>query len=245
VKLAKPQAANFEDRNMPSILLTGANRGLGLEFTRQYRDAGWRVYACCRSPEKAAELRALAAASNGNVSIHALEVTNHAAIEALAKELRGVALDVLMNNAGIYGPKNAAFGSIDYRIWAEVFAVNVLAPMKMAECFVEHVARSERKIIACLSSQMGSVAQNNGGHYIYRSSKAALNMVVRGLAVDLKPRNVIAVVLHPGWVQTDMGGRNAPLQPPESIRGVRGVLDHLRPADSGKFLSYDGSELPW
>src|SRR6478672_83860 len=133
---------------MPSILVTGANRGLGLEFARQYGDAGWRVYACCRSPKEAAELRAVAASSAGRVTVHALEVTDHPRIEALAKELRDVALDVLLNNAGIYGPKNAGFGSIDYRSWAEVLAVNTLAPMKLAECFVEHVARSGRKIIA-------------------------------------------------------------------------------------------------
>jgi NAD(P)-dependent dehydrogenase (short-subunit alcohol dehydrogenase family) len=230
---------------MPTLLLTGANRGLGLEFVRQYRDAGWRIYACCRSPEKATELKQLAAASAGRVSLHALEVTDHARIEALAHELRAVAFDVLLNNAGIYGPKNASFGHIDYQSWAEVFAVNTMAPMKMVECFADHVARSERKIVACITSLMGSVAQNSGGHYPYRSSKAALNMVVRGLSLDLKPRHIIAVVVHPGWVQTDMGGPNAPLKAPESIRGMRGVIDRLRSEDSGKFLNYDGSEIPW
>jgi NAD(P)-dependent dehydrogenase (short-subunit alcohol dehydrogenase family) len=230
---------------MPTILLTGANRGLGLEFTRQYLDAGWRIYACCRTPDKATELQALAGASNGRVSIHALDVTDFPRIEALAHELRNVSLDVLLNNAGIYGPNRMRLGNIDYKSWAEVFAVNTMAPMKMVECFVEHVARSERKIVACITSQMGSVAQNSGGHYLYRSSKAALNMVVRGLAVDLRPRHIIAVVVHPGWVQTDMGGADATLKPPESIRGMRGVLDRLGAEDSGKFLNYDGSEIPW
>ena len=232
---------------MPTILLTGANRGLGLEFTRQYRDAGWQrnPVACCRAPDKATDLQTIAAASNGRVSVHALEVTDHRRIEALAQELRNVAVDVLLNNAGIYGPRDGSFGHIDYRAWAEVFAVNVMAPMKMAECFVEHVARSERKIIACVTSLMGSVAQNSGGHYPYRSSKAALNMVVRGLSIDLRPRKIIAVVVHPGWVQTDMGGAEAPMKAPDSIRGMRGVFDRLRLEDSGKFLSYDGSEIPW
>ena len=230
---------------MPTLLLTGANRGLGLEFTRQYRDAGWRVYACCRAPDRATELQALAAASNGRVSVHALDVADHPRIAALAQELRGVALDVLLNNAGIYGPRDGSFGHIDYRAWADVFAVNTMAPMRMAECFVEHVARSDRKIIACLTSLMGSVTENSGGHYPYRSSKAALNMVVRGLSIDLRPRGIIAVVVHPGWVQTDMGGREAPMQAPDSIRGMRGVFDRLRPEDSGKFLNHDGSEIPW
>ena len=230
---------------MPTILVTGANRGLGLEFIRQYRDAGWRVYACCRSPNEAGELQALVAASSGRVTLHALEVTDHPRIEALAKELRDVALDVLLNNAGIYGPNNGGVGHIDYRAWAEVFAVNTMGPMKMAECFLDHVAKSERKVIASVSSQMASIAQNNGGHYPYRSSKAALNMVMRGLAADLRPRGIIAVPLDPGWVQTDMGGAGAPMRPPESIRGLRQVIDGLRLEDSGKFLRYDGSEVPW
>lgn len=230
---------------MPSILLTGANRGLGLEAARQYRDAGWRVYACCRSPEKASELQAVAAASSGQVTIHALDVTDHARIEALARELHNVALDVLLNNAGIYGPGKMRVGNINYHRWAEVFAVNTMAPMKMTECFVEHVARSDRKIIVAITSLMGSIAENDGGHYLYRSSKAALNMVFRGLSIELRPQQIIAVVLHPGWVQTDMGGPEAPLKPPESVRGMRGVIDRLRPEDSGRFLNYDGSEIPW
>jgi NAD(P)-dependent dehydrogenase (short-subunit alcohol dehydrogenase family) len=230
---------------MPTILLTGANRGLGLEFVRQYRDAGWRVHACCRAPQKAAELQALATPSNGRVTVHALEVTDHPRVEALSRELRDTAIDVLLNNAGIIGSQQSGLGQIDYRAWPEVFAVNTIGPMKMAECFLEHVARSERKIIGSLSSQLGSIAQNNGGYFPYRASKAALNMVMRGLAVELNGRGIIAVALDPGWVQTDMGGSSAPLKPPESIAGLRKVLDRLRPEDSGKYLRYDGSELPW
>src|SRR5262249_13342486 len=157
----------------------------------------------------------------------------------LARDLRGEAIDVLLNNAGIYGPKQAAFGKSEYRAWAEVLAVNVLAPMKMAECFIEQVARSERKIIACMSSLMGSVGRDSeGGHYPYRSSKAALNMVAKNLSIDLRGRGVTTVVLHPGWVKTDMGGPNAPLSPEESIRGMLRVISGLTLKDSGKFLSY-------
>jgi NAD(P)-dependent dehydrogenase (short-subunit alcohol dehydrogenase family) len=127
-----------------------------------------------------------------------------------------------------------------------VFAVNTMAPLKMAESFVENVCRSEKKVIASLTSQMGSVARNTDGrHYLYRSSKAALNAVVKSLALDLRDRGVCAVVLHPGWVQTDMGGADADLTPERSVRGVLGVIQRLRPEDSGKFLSYDGSEIPW
>jgi NAD(P)-dependent dehydrogenase (short-subunit alcohol dehydrogenase family) len=231
---------------MASVLITGANRGLGLEFTRQYAAAGWRVFAGCRSPEKADELQQLVSSHPGQVSVHALGVQDHAQIEALARELRGEPIDVLLNNAGIYGPAKMYLGEIDYRAWAEVFAVNTMAPLKLAECFVDNVARSERKVIAAITSLMGSIGANSGGrHYLYRSSKAGLNAVVRSLAIDLRDRGILAIVLHPGWVQTDMGGANADLKPADSVRQMIAVLDRLRPQDSGKFFNYDGKELPW
>ncbi len=231
---------------MPSVLITGANRGLGLEFACQYTAAGWRVFACCRNPAAAAELQAAAQGSDGRTTVHALEVTDHGRITVLAEELQNEPIDVLLNNAGTYGPNNMAFGHIDYAAWANVFAVNVLAPTRMIECFLEHVARSDKKRIVCISSLMGSIARDTSGkHYLYRSSKAALNMVVKSLAFDLRDRGVVIVSLHPGWVRTDMGGRDADLAPAESVRGMIQVIDWLGAWDSGKFLSYDGSELPW
>jgi NAD(P)-dependent dehydrogenase (short-subunit alcohol dehydrogenase family) len=231
---------------MTSILITGANRGLGLEFVRQCNAAGWRVLACCRNPMQADALKAIAADSNERVSLHRLDVGDLAQIESLARDLRDEPVDVLLNNAGIYGPQNARFGQTDYRAWAEVFAVNVMAPMKMAECFIEQVARSKRKLIASVSSLMGSIGETDQGqHYLYRSSKAALNMVMKTLSNDLRERGITAVVLTPGWVQTDMGGPHAPLQPPESIRGMLKVINGLTIRETGKFFSYDGSEVPW
>jgi NAD(P)-dependent dehydrogenase (short-subunit alcohol dehydrogenase family) len=231
---------------MSSVLITGANRGLGLEFARQYAAAGWRVFAGCRSPDRADDLRQLAAAHPGQVSLHPLDVQDHAQIEALARELRTEPIDILLNNAGLYGPGKMVLGQIDYQAWAEVFAVNAMAPLKLAECFVENVARSQRRVIAAITSLMGSIGGNSGGrHYLYRSSKAALNAVVRSLAIDLRDRQVLAVVLHPGWVQTDMGGPGADLKPADSVRQLIAVLDRLGPADSGKFFNYDGKELPW
>jgi NAD(P)-dependent dehydrogenase (short-subunit alcohol dehydrogenase family) len=232
---------------MPSVLITGANRGLGLEFVKQYSEEGWRVYACCRNPGKAAELNGLPAASNGGVSLHELDVSDPAAIAGLAGELRSEPLDILLNNAGIYGDESHDdFGEIDYDKWTETFAINVMGAMRMVEAFVENVQAGERKILAFVSSLMGSIADNgSGGSYMYRSSKAALNAVAKSLSIDLKKSGLTTVILHPGWVLTDMGGEKAPLHSPESVEGMRKVLQELRSEDSGRFLSYEGKELPW
>jgi NAD(P)-dependent dehydrogenase (short-subunit alcohol dehydrogenase family) len=232
---------------MPGVLITGANRGLGLEFAKQYSADGWRVYACCRNPEKADGLGELARASNGGLSLHSLEVSRASSVSALAEALRGKAIDILLNNAGIYGDEeHDDFGKIDYAKWATTFSVNVMGPMKLVEAFIDNVASSERKILAFVSSLMGSISDNgSGGSYLYRSSKAALNAMAKSLSIDLKERGLKAVILHPGWVETDMGGEKAPLLPPESIKGMRKVLDGLQSVDSGKFISYAGEELPW
>lgn len=226
---------------MPSVLITGSNRGLGLEFARQYAADGWRVYACCRSPEAATELNALASDS---LSVHALDVSDFGAIAALAEELGDVAIDVLLNNAGVFGD-GASFGALNYETWRRTLEINTLAPLRMAECFVEHVSRSEARKIVNVTSKMGSITDNtSGGRYAYRSSKAALNMATHSLALDLGSR-AIAVVLHPGWVATDMGGPGAPLQPPEAVRSMREVIEGLSDENSGEFFNYDGETLPW
>ena len=179
---------------MPTILLTGANRGLGLQFAGQYAADGWRVIATCRDPANAADLKAVA----GQVEVHVLDVTDFKAIEALAVELIGTPIDILLNNAGIIGPDNHNFGDIDYDGWADTFRVNAMAPMKMVECFIDHVAASERKMIVSISSKLASMVENtDGGHYIYRSSKAALNAVHMSLANDLADRGIASVVFHP------------------------------------------------
>jgi NAD(P)-dependent dehydrogenase (short-subunit alcohol dehydrogenase family) len=231
---------------MARILITGANRGLGLEFTRQYTRAHYRVFACCRRPDAAADLKAIADGSEGRTSIHALDVADHDQIAALAKKLRDEPIDLLLNNAGVYEPHETHLGKIDFAAWANVLAVNVLAPTRMVECFLENVARSNKKQIVCLSSQMGSITDNkSGAHYLYRSSKAALNMVVKSLSIDLRDRGVTVLALDPGWVRTDMGGQDAELTPAESIRGMIGVIGGLSIEDSGKYLSYNGAQLPW
>ena len=230
---------------MPIVLITGASRGIGLEFARSFAADGWWVLAGCRQPDRAHDLKALAADSNGAVRVHRLDVTDGLRVEALARELAGDPIDILLNNAGIMGPQTG-FGETDYDEWLPVFAVNTLAPMRMAERFVEHVAGSERKLIVNISSRMGSIEENtSGGNYIYRSSKAALNMVAKGLSLDLAPRGITVAVFHPGWVKTDMGGQNALITPAESVAGMRAVIDGLTPKDTGSFHAYDGSGIPW
>jgi NAD(P)-dependent dehydrogenase (short-subunit alcohol dehydrogenase family) len=232
---------------MPSVLITGANRGLGLEFARQYNADGWRVFACCRRPDEADGLLETARDSDGGLSVHQLDVSESSSISLLARELGGEEIDILLNNAGIYGDEDHDdFGKIDYDSWAKTFSVNVMGAMRMAEAFVDDVASSERKILAFISSLMGSIADNgSGGSYMYRSSKAALNAMAKSLSIDLKDRGLTVVILHPGWVKTDMGGKNAPTLAPESVEGMRNVLEELKSEDSGKFLSYQGAELPW
>jgi NAD(P)-dependent dehydrogenase (short-subunit alcohol dehydrogenase family) len=239
---------------MPTVLVTGAARGLGLEFARRYAADGWRVLAGVREPAAATELRRVAAGSGGRITVHRLDVVEPVSIAALAAELAGVPIDVLLNNAGTMGAASFAthgmavqrFGQSDYADWEHVLRVNVFGPMRMAEAFVGHVAASERRVIATLTSVAGSVASNRaGGLYAYRSAKAAANMVMKSMALDLAPRGIVAVPIHPGWAKTDMGGPNASVEPAEAVAGVRRVIDGLTPAHAGRLWQYDGAELPW
>lgn len=224
---------------MPSIFITGANRGLGLEFARQYAADGWQVVAACRRPAEATQLASL------GVEVVGLDVGDLDAIKRLADELAGRVFDVLLNNAGSYGERQS-FGQIDPVEWESVLRVNAIAPIKLAEAFLPHLRAGDRKVMAFMTSRMGSISDNSGGGcYIYRSSKAALNAAVKSLSIDLAGEGVTAVVLHPGWVKTDMGGPGAPLEPKASIAGLRKVIDGLQPADSGSFIDYSGMRLPW
>lgn len=232
---------------MASILITGANRGIGLALTRQYAQSGWRVYACCRSPENAHELNKIVSEANGQVSIHVLDICNDLQRDSLAAQLRDTPIDILFNNAGIYGDWDyQGFGRTDTAEWQQVFLTNVIAPMKMMEAFAGSVAASEHKVIANMTSKMGSMTDNgSGGSYLYRSGKAALNAVSVSAARDLKQQGITVVVLHPGWVRTEMGGPHGELSTEACAMALQRNLSTLTPEDSGRFIDIDGSTIPW
>ena len=222
---------------MPSVLVTGANRGLGLEFARQYAADGWKVIACCRKPDEAAVLKKV----DGDVKIEVLDVRDAKQIANLVRRLKGQAVDILINNAGIYGLSSGS----DTDAWLDVMRVNVIAPFHLAEALADSVARFERRLIVNISSGMGSNAENtDGGSPIYPSSKAALNMVTKNLAIELRGRGVTVVALCPGWVRTDMGGKGAPLEAPKSVGSMRKFLAKLGVNDSGKFFNHTGKLMP-
>lgn len=229
---------------MSTILITGANRGLGLEMVKQYGAEGWQVYACCRHPQTATELQSLA--SQYQVELMELDVKDPASIQQVKTILQDTPIDILFNNAGIWGQTKQLFGKIDPVSWAEALQVNTIAPLLVTQALVNNVAQSHLKIIANMSSILGSIAENHdGGGYPYRSSKAALNAVTKSLSLDLKKQGITVVSLHPGWTQTDMGGENAPLTAPQSVQGLKQVLATIRLEDSGSFIAYDGQHLPW
>jgi NAD(P)-dependent dehydrogenase (short-subunit alcohol dehydrogenase family) len=231
---------------MPSILVTGANRGLGLEWCRQYAREGWRVFATCRHPEAATDLHALARAHPW-LSVHRLDVTRAESVHALRAEMREPGLDVLVNNAGVYLEKYAPDPAIRYDEWAETLAVNTLGAVRVSEALMDRLAQGERRLVVAISSHMGSIADIGApGSYYYRSSKAALNAAMKGLALAWRERGVGVLILHPGWVKTRMGGWDeAPLTPEESVTGMRRLVEGFHMGMSGRFFRQDGAELPW
>jgi len=229
-----------------NVLITGASRGIGLEMVKYGIEQNWRIFACCRHPQQADSLLAVATLANGRVSVHVADMDNLATIQALAYELRNEAIDILFNNAGIYGSDKNTFGSVDVHSWINAFQVNSIAPLKVAEALIEQLRMGDKKIIACMSSKMGSMDDNGyGNSYIYRSSKAALNAVVKSMSIDLKDDGIKCVALHPGWVKTDMGGPDAEITSRESVTRLFDILVSLEQKDSGRFIDVDGTDIPW
>jgi len=227
----------------PHLFITGANRGIGLEMVKQFAQSNWKISACCRNPATATELFALAQ-ENTDIKLYALDVTDYQAVTNLADELKDVSFDLLINNAGIYGPKGSSLDNQDIEAWRQVFETNTIAPLKLIQAFTPHVAASEGKRIAVLSSKMGSISDNQSGSaYIYRSSKTALNQVIKSLSIDLSPQRIQVIALHPGWVRTEMGGPNGLIDTTESVTGLKSVM--TSEIKTGHFYNYDGSEIAW
>jgi len=222
-----------------TILISGAGRGLGLELARQYAEDGWRVIGTVRDAAARQRLEKLGAQA------HIVDLTRLEHVETLAKQLNDEALDVLFCSAGIIGKRGMALGKFDYASWDEVLRVNLLGAAALTEALLDNVTASERKLIAMMSSRLGSITESSGMTLPYATSKAALNMLVKGLAATLGAKGVVVVALSPGWVRTDMGGSGAPLGAETSVAGLRKVIAGLTPSDSGKFFSHDGSPIPW
>jgi len=229
---------------MTTILITGANRGIGLEFARQYAVGAADVIACCRVPDEATDLNALAK-RDGNVRVAKLDVTNPQSVAALKEELGRAPIDILINNAGVGGSRERPKGIIDFDGWLKIFAANSVAPVMVAVALRDNLLAGTQKKLVTITSQLGSITNHSGGAFPYHASKAAVNSLMHGLSKDWARDGVTVGIFHPGWVQTDMGGAGAPVKPAESVKGLRAQIAALNAENSGSFRDYTGRELPW
>jgi NAD(P)-dependent dehydrogenase (short-subunit alcohol dehydrogenase family) len=237
---------------MATVLVTGASRGIGLELVQQYAEDGWHVVAAARRPQQSADLVALAKQFGAKLELKTLDLTSADSIKNLTTDLKAGAIDLLVNNAAIYPRKGTHIGELDYEAWGATLETNLFGVLRLTEALLENVARSERKQIVAISSAMASLhgvagrsVEQSGTSYQYRTSKAALNMTMLILAKELAPRGISVVMISPGWVKTDMGGTSAAITPQVSVAGIKKVLDAGRMDISGKFLSYEGTVIPW
>ncbi|SHH35739.1 SDR family oxidoreductase [Ferrimonas marina] len=226
------------------VLITGANRGIGLAFCHHYLAQGAEVIACCRQPEQAEALLALAESHPHTLSLVGLDLAKPEQLSALCAFVQDQPLDLLISNAGVYGPKGIALGDYQAAPFDEIMQVNVLAPLLLVQALQPHLAPGAK--VALLSSKMGSMTDNgSGGAYFYRASKAAVNAIGRSLAVDLAPQQVAVALLHPGWVKTEMGGAHALIDTDTSVQGMSQVIAELNLERSGQFYNYDGQTIGW
>jgi len=229
---------------MATVLVTGSNRGLGLEFVRQYAQAGWQVVATAREPSQSDALTALAARLPDQVRIEPLDVSSDGSFDTLASRLHGTAIDVVIGNAGVM--TRHGFGSSSWPDWEAHFRINSYAPMRLAESLIGALELGQQKKFVTLTSLLGSISANqSGGLYAYRASKAAANAVLKSLSVDLASRGVTVLAVHPGWVKTALGGPLAPLDVQASVTGMRAVIGAATQSESGQFIQWDGVKLAW
>jgi len=229
---------------VPTVLITGASRGIGLEMTRAFLTRGHSVVATCRDPDGVPALRALG--REGALEVLAMDVADPAAVDACAAALAGRPIDILVNNAGV-AHRDTRFGALDYDAWRRVMDVNLLAPVKVLEAFLPHLLAGEGRKAVSISSSLGSIGRAGGDNYFYRTSKAALNMAMRAIGHDLAARGVMVAVVSPGFVDTDFTrGSNAPkISARESGEGLAAYIERMTAEDSRRFLRFNGDELPW
>jgi NAD(P)-dependent dehydrogenase (short-subunit alcohol dehydrogenase family) len=227
-----------------TYIITGTSRGIGLELTQQLLKAGNSVYALARDPEKSKPLTSLKTQFSDQIRIYAVDVKSDEQIAAFTKELgKNTPVDVLINNAGMYG-EGADLKDISFDTTMDTFLTNTIAPMRVTRALLPNLEKSQNPKVVHITSLMGSIHDNSsGGYYGYRMSKAALNMFSKSFSIDFK--KITSLVVHPGWVQTDMGGPDAPTQPHESAKGIISVIEKATLKDSGKFFDFEGDELPW
>jgi len=226
------------------VMITGASRGIGLEFVRQLINAGAKVIAAARHPEKSPHLLQLSQDHPQSLSTVVLDVADETSIHAACESLSGMGIDLLINNAGVFFDRRETFDNIGADKILDTFRVNVIGPLLVSQAMLPFLRRSNSPTIVNITSLMGSIADNtSGGSYGYRISKAALNMLAKTMSVDLKDLTVLN--LHPGWVKTEMGGGQAPLSPEESVKGMISVIEHSSREKSGTFADYAGRDLPW
>jgi len=228
---------------MTTVLITGANRGIGLEFAKQYAAEGAHVIACCRAPNKAEALNALAKTARAEVMV--LDVTSPKSVAGLKSALAGRPIDIVINNAGVGGPRNEAKGTIDFDAWVETLKTNSVAPMLVSLALHDNLKAGKLKKLITITSMMGSIANHGGGAYAYRASKAAVNSVMHGRSKEWAKDGIAVGIYHPGWVKTDMGGASAPVTPEESVKGLRAQIARLSASNSGAYLDYAGKEIAW
>ena len=238
---------------MPTMLITGTNRGLGLNLLKLYDQDGWTIHACCRNPDSATDLKAVADASEGRITLHALDVEDPSTIATLKTSLGTTAIDMLINMAGYLGEKALTeadglqpFGVTDYDVMEKAYRINCMGPLRVCEALVDNVAASHKQIIINVSSIVGSIGDDDfGNFYMYRPSKTALNAITHAMAINLKDRGITVIPFHPGFTKTDMGGPTADIEIEESVTGIKAVLDKVTIADTGRYLTWEGGELPW
>jgi NAD(P)-dependent dehydrogenase (short-subunit alcohol dehydrogenase family) len=229
---------------METIVITGANRGIGLALARTMLNAGKRVIAGCRDPQAAAELAALA--SSGELDVHKLDVADDSSVAEFCARVGTDTVDILINNAGIMGGDKQGISNMDYAAWLHTLNVNTLGPFRLSAALLPNLKQAARPRIVTLSSQMGAFGLQMGtGSYAYRSSKSAVSKVMQVLASELKSDGIIVCPVHPGWVRTDMGGTHAAIDATESADGLAGFIEKLTMEHSGRFWTWEGKEHPW